>query len=70
MLVNEREIAGQRQRSLPHTYTTKGDLVQLRVLAKAGEHATEGLSSMIIVRNTPLRSPTAPAPSARSTASR
>jgi hypothetical protein len=52
-LVNEREVKGQRQRSFPHSYTTKGDLVQLKVMAKDSEHETEGLSSLIIVRNTP-----------------
>jgi hypothetical protein len=52
-LVNGREIAGQRWDTLPHTYTTKGDRVQLKVLAKSGEHEIEGLSSLIIVRNTP-----------------
>jgi len=51
--VNAVEIRGQRQSKLPHTYYAKGDKVQLHVLAKDRDAETEGLSPLIIVRNTP-----------------
>ncbi len=52
-LVNEVEIRGERQSRLSNAHYKKGDTVQLRVLATAKGHETEGLSGLIIVRNTP-----------------
>lgn len=52
-LVNDREMRGQRQATLPHTFFSKGDLVRARIVAKDREAETEGSTSVIIVRNTP-----------------
>ncbi len=58
--VDEVEIRGQRQRTLPHTYFEKGDMVQLKVIATDRDLETEGYSPIIFVRNTPPRIVTSP----------
>ncbi len=52
-LVNGQEVRGQRGEVLPHTYFEKGDELRVEVLAKDSEFETEGLTPIILVRNTP-----------------
>ncbi len=52
-LVNQQELRGLRQPKLSHTNFAKGDMVQLKVVATDRDLETEGLSPVLVVRNTP-----------------
>jgi hypothetical protein len=52
-LVDGSEVRGTSDRRLSHTSFEKGDTLRLRVEASDGDLTTEGLSSPVVVTNTP-----------------